>query len=148
MVPVLHVENRQRAVKFDVRWLRRFGELALAESVRHSGDERFALRDLAEIEVAVVSDRVIAAVHRKFMKIDGATDVITFHHGEIVISAETARSCAVRLEHPVEEELALYTVHGLLHLNGFDDHSKASRARMHAVQRRILRACLIEVSRA
>ena len=148
MLPLLHVENRQRAVKFDLPWLRRFGERAIAASVLESGDECFALRELAEVEVAIVSDRVIAGVHRKFMQIDGATDVITFHHGEIVISAETARSCATELQHSVEEELGLYIIHGLLHLNGFDDHSERDRARMHATQNRILQACLMEPPRA
>ena len=148
MLPLLHVENRQRAVKFDLPWLRRFGERAIAESIVASGDERYGLRELAEVEVAIVSDRVIAEVHRKFMQIDGATDVITFHHGEIVISADTARTTATELQHAVEEELGLYIIHGLLHLNGFDDHSERDRARMHSTQNRILQACLIELPRA
>jgi probable rRNA maturation factor len=143
--PVIHVQNRQRKVKFDVRWLRRFARSALSKALRQAGDDHGVLREAAEIEVAIVSDRVIATVHRRFMSIDGATDVITFQHGEIVISADTARGCAEQRKHSVEEELALYTVHGLLHLNGFDDHSPGDRTRMHAAQSRIVRACLAEL---
>jgi probable rRNA maturation factor len=146
--PIIHVENRQRRVKFDLRWLRRVAEFALLETLGQSRIKRAALRELAEVDVTVVSDRVISAVHRQFMNVHGATDVITFQHGEIVISADTARACAEQFNHSVEEELGLYTVHGLLHLNGFDDRSPSDRARMHATQARIVRACLAGVPSA
>ncbi len=131
--------NRQRRVRLDVERLRRLAEASLAPCVRHSGDARFALKKLPLVEVAVVSDAVIARVHREFMDVPGATDVITFDHGEIVVSADTARRCAAEHGHGVIEELALYIVHGLLHLNGYDDLSPRDRARMHRVQDRIWR---------
>jgi probable rRNA maturation factor len=100
---------------------------------------------LPEIEVAIVSDRVIAQVHRDFMGIPGATDVITFEHGEIVMSAQTARAYAREYGHSTDRELALYTIHGLLHLNGYDDTTARAAARMHSTQDRVLRACLQSV---
>ena len=133
----LILSNRQRRVRFDVEWLRQFAALALAECVRHSGDGLFALKGLPGVEIAVVSDAVIAGVHRKFMNVPGATDVITFDHGELVLSADTAKRCAAEHGHGIGEELALYVVHGLLHLNGFDDLSPRERAKMHRVQDRI-----------
>ncbi|HEY2343607.1 MAG TPA: rRNA maturation RNase YbeY [Chthoniobacteraceae bacterium] len=138
----IEVCNRQRAVRLNLPWLRRFAALALPATSNHSADGRDALRRLEEIEVALVSDRVIARVHRQFMNIAGPTDVITFDHGEIVISAETARRCAPEYEHSVETEIALYTVHGLLHLNGFEDASPADAARMHELQGRVWKQCL------
>lgn len=138
----IHVENRQRAVPVDLAWLRRFAEVALEKCGQESGDGRFALLQLAEVEVAIVSDRVIARVHRDFMGILGATDVITFAHGEIVISAQTAERNAPEYGHPTAHELALYTIHGLLHLNGYEDATPRAAARMHRTQDRILRACL------
>ena len=138
----IHVENRQRAVPVDLAWLRRFAEVALEKCGQESGDGRFALLRLAEVEVAIVSDRVIARVHRDFMGILGATDVITFAHGEIVISAQTAERNAPEYGHPTAHELALYTIHGLLHLNGYEDATPRAAARMHRTQDRILRACL------
>lgn len=48
----------------------------------------------------------------------GAAKVI---EGEIVISAETAAGNAVRFGNSPQDELALYLVHGLLHLCGYDD---------------------------
>jgi probable rRNA maturation factor len=131
--------NRQRRVRFDVGWLRRFAVMALAECVHRSGDGFFALKRMPLVEVAVVSDAVIARVHEDFMKVPGPTDVITFGHGEIVLSADTAKRMAAEHGHSVAEEMALYIVHGLLHLNGYDDLKALDRARMHRAQDRIWR---------
>lgn len=131
--------NRQRRVPIDMRWLRRAAALALPKCLDLSDDGLFALRALPEVAVAIVSDAAIARVHVDFMGIEGPTDVITFEHGDIVVSAETARAYAERYDHPIEHELALYTIHGLLHLNGFDDLSAAPAARMRRAQERVLR---------
>lgn len=138
----LTLSNRQRAVRFDLSWLRRVARAGLEKACEISADGRFALKELPEIEVAVVSDRVIARVHEQFMNLPEPTDVITFEHGEIVVSAETARSNAPLYGHCVEEELALYVIHGFLHLNGFEDGTKREAARMHKVQGEILAGCL------
>lgn len=139
------VHNRQRAVRVNLPWLRRFAEAALPVCAQHSADGRFALRALEEVEVAIVSDRVIAGVHERFMNIPGPTDVITFDHGEIVMSAQTAQVYAARYGQTVDRELALYTVHGLLHLNGYEDGTARDAARMRQLQQRIVRTCLGQV---
>lgn len=131
------VSNRQRRVPVKLPWLRKVAKAALAECLHHSDDGKFALKALDEVDVAVVSDEVIAEVHLDFMSIPGATDVITFEHGEIVISAETAVGYAKEHGHTVDEELALYIVHGLLHLNGYDDTTSAAKKRMFAVQDKV-----------
>ncbi len=131
------VINRQRKVRVKLAWLRRFATEALAECVHESGDGLFALKQAPVVEVAIVTDAVIARVHEDFMDVPGATDVITFEHGEIVASAETAVRYAAEHGHTPDEELALYIVHGLLHLNGFDDLEPQAKKRMHAVQDRI-----------
>jgi probable rRNA maturation factor len=136
------VVNRQRRVRLNTSWLRRVARAALPVCTKASDDDRFALHDLPEIVVAIVSDAVIAQIHADFMGIEGPTDVITFNHGEIVISADTAQIHATRYNHPIERELALYTIHGLLHLNGFDDLAAAPAARMRKTQNRILRQIL------
>jgi probable rRNA maturation factor len=131
------VNNRQRRVPVRLPWLRQVAKAALAECLHHSDDGLFALKRAPAVEVAVVSDEVIGQVHEDFMGIPGATDVITFDHGEIVISAETAANYAKQHGHSVDDELALYIVHGLLHLNGFDDTTPAAKKRMFRVQERI-----------
>lgn len=138
----IEVHNRQRAVRVRLPWLRRLAQVALEICREDSADGRFALKEIEEVEVAIVSDRVIADVHQRFMDIPGATDVITFEHGEIVTSAETAAAYARQYGHGVDQELALYIIHGLLHLNGYDDLTRSDAARMRRTQQHILEACL------
>jgi probable rRNA maturation factor len=141
----IHVHNRQRTVPLRLPWLRRLAPLALEACRNHSADGHFALRQLDEVEVAIVSDRVIAEVHVRFMNIPGPTDVITFEHGEIVTSAQTAALYARQYGHSVDQELALYIIHGLLHLNGYSDLKRSDAARMRRTQQRILQACLFQL---
>jgi probable rRNA maturation factor len=137
--------NRQRGVRLNTAWLGRSARAALPVCQEVSDDDRYALRDLPEVIVAVVSDPIISQIHVDFMGIEGPTDVITFDHGEIVISADTAQTNAARYGHSIERELALYTIHGLLHLNGFDDLSPVPAARMRKAQARILRQILTRI---
>jgi probable rRNA maturation factor len=139
-MPPITIFNRQRRVRFDLGWLRRCAAAAVAPCFAARSGTTVEIP--AEVEVSIVSDRVIARVHRDFMGLPDPTDVITFQHGEIVASADTAQARAAELGHSVEAELSLYIVHGLLHLNGFDDASPRDAARMRKVQHRIWRACL------
>ena len=139
------LQNRQRAIRLDLAWLRGFAPLALEKCRGVSGDGKFALKSLDEVSVAIVSDRTMARLHVEFMGIDGPTDVLTFGHGEIVMSAQTAALYAAEHGHRIEEELALYTVHGLLHLNGFNDATSRDAARMQKVQTRVLKECLAQI---
>jgi probable rRNA maturation factor len=72
------------------------------------------------------------------MALEGATDVITFEHGELVISAETAARHAGDYAQRLEHELGLYIIHGILHLNGYDDLEEPAAARMLERQRSLL----------
>lgn len=162
----ISLANRQRALRVDRRGLIRLASAVLAmEEV-----------DQAEISVAIVDDREIRGINRRFLNHDFPTDVISFllgegdtrdlkptaranvggkpssasrslrpgktparHRrrgsgkvieGEVVISAETARrNSAVYRVHP-RDEVALYLVHGLLHLCGYDDRSPREKRLM------------------
>jgi probable rRNA maturation factor len=87
-----------------------------------------------EILVVLVSDRKISAIHQQFMGIAGATDVITFQHGEIVVSVETAARQAGEYKTGLFHEVRLYIAHGLLHLAGYDDHSEDGFREMAKLQ--------------
>lgn len=82
----------------------------------------------------------MAAIHRDFLDIPGPTDVITFPYGEIFICAPVAAARSSEFAHSTTTELALYAVHGLLHLAGLDDIEPADAARMAREQSRILAA--------
>ncbi len=133
-LPDLVLLNRQRSVVLDLAALEARLLRALPLCAVHSADGVYALRSLEEVVVSLVSDRRIAQIHRDFMNIPGATDVITFEHGEIIISAQTAMRCAGEYGHSTLEEAALYAVHGMLHLNGFLDGTDDQRQVMHALQ--------------
>ncbi|NLT71785.1 MAG: rRNA maturation RNase YbeY [Verrucomicrobiaceae bacterium] len=116
---------------------------ALPHCLRARGREEPVLGDLAEIEVSLVSDETIAGVHQEFLDDPTPTDVITFPHGEILLSIDTARREAPSHGNSVEDEALLYLIHGLLHLNGHTDLKEPDRTEMHRVQEEILRRVLL-----
>ena len=132
--------NRQRGVRLDVPCLEELGRSALPLCLEERGGSEPSLGGLKEVEVSLVSDRVIARLHQRFMNIPGATDVITFAHGEIVVSATTAAREARARAEAVERETLRYLVHGLLHLNGHEDAKPEEAAAMWAAQEKILAA--------
>jgi len=99
--------------------------------------------ELCELSVAIVDDDAIAAINQQFLNHAGPTDVISFDLGdglsEIIVSAERAVIVARQLRRPPAAELALYLVHGLLHLAGLDDRTRTQRRAMRAAERRVLR---------
>jgi probable rRNA maturation factor len=115
---------------------------ALPRCLASRGSEEALLGELEEVEISLVSDEVIAGVHGEFMDDPTPTDVITFHHGEILISIDTARREAPAHGNTVEEETLLYLIHGLLHLNGHTDSHEPDRSAMHREQDDILKQIL------
>ena len=93
---------------------------------------------MPEITVSIVSDRRMAALHKEFCGLAAPTDVLTFQHGEIVISAETAVRQARMFHSNLVCEIQLYLLHGLLHLAGFDDLATKQRRQMHRLQKKLL----------
>jgi probable rRNA maturation factor len=131
--------NRQRRVSLDEEDLRAFAA-QLARLLRLRADS-FA--------VALVSDRQIAALNRRYRNRPGATDVLSFpvrrggqangYLGDVAISVETARRNARRYRHSAAEEIKLLILHGVLHLLGYDhetDRGQMNR-REHALRRRL-----------
>ena len=92
-----------------------------------------------KVLVAIVDDGTIAELHERFLDVPGPTDVLSFPHGEIVVSADTARREGNARGVPPLHELMLYVVHGALHLDGYNDKRPKERARMRAAERRILK---------
>jgi len=86
----------------------------------------------------VTGDRALRRLNLQFLGKDYATDVLSFPSGEpggglgeIAISAERAAAQARQFSHPVEQEIAILMLHGLLHLLGMDharDRGRMARA--------------------
>ena len=92
------------------------------------------LSGLDSVEISIVDDPTIAAVHGEFLDDPTATDAITFPYGEVLVSCDTAAAYAAAHGLPREEELFRYMVHGLTHLHGYLDYEPADRAALFAVQ--------------
>lgn len=104
-----------------------------------------------EVRVRVVGDGEMAAAHAEFLDDPTTTDVLTFNMAEgeregepldvdMLTCVDEARRQAAARGHPVERELLLYVIHGVLHCLGHDDHDEAAAARMHAEEDRVLEA--------
>jgi len=135
---VLTFAHLQRSVSYDrarVESIVKAASRLCAAEARSLGGP---LVQLPAVEVSIVGTRAMARVHREFLDIPGATDVITFPYGEILVCASVAAGRAEEFGHSVTEEIALYIIHGLLHLAGHDDILPADAARMARAQEKIL----------
>ena len=92
------------------------------------------LSTLQDVEISIVDDEAIAAVHAEFLDDPTPTDAITFPYGEILVSCDTAERYAEEHGLQMREELFRYMVHGLVHLHGYRDYEPADRDAMFAVQ--------------
>jgi probable rRNA maturation factor len=121
--------------------------------------DRGRLRDIArtvlagedvadyEISLAFVDNATIHRLNKQFLGHDAPTDVLSFPlsdasanklAGELVIGAEIALEQARSRGHDVQAELALYVIHGLLHLCGYADKSAKEVKEMRSRERHYL----------
>lgn len=138
--PGIVFHNRQRALRCNTRAVRQGAARALPLCLATPGPGDAVLASLAVIEVSLLSDRRIAAVHGRFLADPSPTDVITFPYGEILLGAGTIAANARAAGHTLEREVLLCVIHGLLHLNGHRDKAAREAAAMAARQEEILKA--------
>lgn len=112
----------------------------------------------SDVTIAIVDDDRIHQLNLDFRDQDKPTDVLAFpaghvdpdtsheNLGDIIISFPRAVEQAKAARHPVSSELSLLTVHGILHLLGFDHDIPSSEKKMWQVQSNILRTLEIEVN--
>ncbi len=101
-----------------------------------------------EIGVRITDDETIRQINAKHLGHDYATDVISFGYsaedstlqGELVASVDTARTRSIELGWSIDHELALYVVHGVLHIAGLDDHSDEDRAEMRRCETEVMKS--------
>jgi rRNA maturation RNase YbeY len=136
-----------------VRFLDRQGALAL-ERTRWRGLARGLLEDLLdchdyELGVHFIAATEMAGLNEKYLGHEGSTDVITFNHqetpggaklhGEIFISVDDTLAQARRFGVRWPSEVARCLVHGVLHLEGYDDTDPASRRAMKRRENKLLK---------
>ena len=110
----------------------------------------------AEVSVTLTNDAYIHEINRMYRGVDRPTDVISFALmeseepeivggdprdvlGDLVISLERARAQAEEYGHSYLRELSFLTVHGMLHLLGYDHMEEAERAEMEEEQRHVMK---------
>ncbi|MDR7439774.1 MAG: rRNA maturation RNase YbeY [Armatimonadota bacterium] len=141
---VVAVRNAQNTHPVDVQQLRR----AVRVTLREEG-----VKGPVEVSVLLVDDPAIRTLNRTYLGRNEPTDVLAFPQpgphgsrrvlGDVVISVDRAATQAREVGWSLEEELVLLTVHGTLHLLGYEDETASARARMWERQEAILRALRI-----
>ena len=107
----------------------------------------------SELSISIVDEEEMSSLHMQWMDEPGPTDVLSFPMdemkpysattgpgilGDIVICPEFAAKQARTAGHSLQEELELLTVHGVLHLLGFDHRENNERKIMFAKQDELL----------
>jgi len=104
----------------------------------------------SELTIVLTDDSKIHELNRDYLGIDSPTDVLSFpasetdpetgarYIGDIVISLPYAARSAEKAGHPLESEVQLLVVHGVLHLLGHDHAKPGEKAKMWKAQAEIL----------
>lgn len=162
MPPKVSVSNRQRRHSVELANVAEMAEKLASQvccNLVESPCDWLSDANVKEIEargifsLVLVSDLKIRELNALWRGFDKATDVLSFpmdteapapeipyELGEIIISMDTAKAQAADLGHSFERELAFLTVHGMLHVLGFDHETKTDEKEMFGRQRKILQA--------
>lgn len=140
-------------------------ERALIEVSRHALDA-LGIDPLAELSILILDEASMASLHEQWMDLPGPTDVMSFPQdalddapgigaapgpallGDVVLCPAVAAAQAVEAGHSTESELFLLTVHGILHLLGYDHGEPDEEKEMFDLQASLLRAWTTATGRA
>ena len=104
----------------------------------------------ADLSIALTDDARLQQLNRDYLGIDSPTDVLSFpasesdpetgspYLGDILISIPRAKAQAKAAGHPLESEVQLLVVHGMLHLLGHDHADAKEKRKMWMAQAEIL----------
>jgi len=103
-----------------------------------------------DLTIVLTDDEQLRQFNREYLGIDTPTDVLSFpasetdpettrrYLGDILISLPRAKKQAQAAHHTLEAEVQLLTVHGVLHLLGYDHAGVKEKARMWKMQAEVL----------
>jgi len=118
------------------------------------------IHPLAELSVLLVDEQAMAELHERWMGEPGPTDVLAFPMdelrppqpgsredvtdpgllGDVVLCPKVAAEQAVKAGHSTQDELELLSVHGILHLLGYDHAEPDEHKAMFGLQDQLLKA--------
>jgi probable rRNA maturation factor len=127
-------------------WLRRAAEITLSfERIDYP----------AEFSLLVTGDYTVHQLNRTYRGVDETTDVLAFalgaenyifcpppdgvtHLGEVIISCPQAARQAEEQKHSLQREVIILTIHGILHLLGYEHHQPEEEQAMRVREAEIL----------
>jgi probable rRNA maturation factor len=125
--------------------------------------DRMRVHPLAELCIKAVDEPTIAELNEKWMEKQGPTDVLAFPMdelrpglvneepeegvlGDLVLCPEVAERQGITAGHGKQAELDLLTVHGILHLLGYDHAEPEEHKEMFGLQDELLQEWRAAVS--
>ena len=129
------INVNKQGQRVDLRWLARLEKIF-----------RKQFKVSKDISLALVSDQEIRSLNKVYRRHDKVTDVLAFvwqdkdFLGEVVICPDQARRQAIERQHSLTRELQILTIHGILHLLGFDhERSQTESKRQNTQEEKILK---------
>ena len=127
----------------------------IVKKVLNKVAELYGLEENAEVGVTLTDNEYIKELNTKYRNKECSTDVLSFALnegeepeivdgpsvnliGDIIISVETAQMQAEEYGHSLERELAFLTVHGMMHLLGYDHIEEEDRIEMRKEEEYVL----------
>ena len=112
-----------------------------------------------ELSIVIEDDEKLKELNQRYLGIDAVTDVLSFslnekdpendrlYLGDIIISFPRAQEQSDLAGHTVMDELSLLTVHGVLHLLGYDHIEPGDKTNMWNAQSKILESMHVVIKK-
>ncbi len=136
---MIHIEFEFKDKTISAQWIERAAQAVLA----HQSTD-------GDLTIVLTDDARLQTLNRDYLGIDAPTDVLSFpasetdpetgarYLGDILISIPRADAQAKVAGHPLESEVQLLVVHGVLHLLGFDHAEAEEKTKMWKAQAEVL----------
>lgn len=110
-----------------------------------------------DLTIVLTDDNALRDLNLRYAGLDRSTDVLSFedgsldpetdrtYYGDVIISVPAALRQAKTANHSLQEELTLLTVHGMLHLLGYDHAQAPDKERMWMTQTAIFSALGLDI---
>jgi probable rRNA maturation factor len=127
-----------------------FANDLLERTVQTALEHQSAASD-SDLSIILTTDARLHELNLNYLGVDAPTDVLSFpasetdpetgarYLGDVLVSIPRARAQAEAAGHPLEAEVQLLVVHGVLHLLGHDHAEPDEKARMWRAQAEILK---------
>jgi len=136
-------------VQVGVRYQAKVKPAILRKAAQATLDQQ-RLKRHVELTIVITGNAQLRSLNRAFREVDAPTDVLSFatdeqprpdtiYLGDVVISYPKAREQAQAGSYPIEAELQLLVVHGVLHLLGHDHYTEAEKNVMWKAQSAVLK---------